>query len=74
MSDRPCTCHPSEAPKLCQKMYALGECQAADEIERLRVALEEIDHGWESPMDDKAYRALCRFMWETARAALGEQQ
>jgi hypothetical protein len=47
---------------------------AAAEIERLRAALEQIDHGWENPMDDKAHRALCRFMWETARAALAQEK
>jgi hypothetical protein len=40
------------------------------ENERLTAALERIDHGWETPMEDKAWRALARFMWETARAAL----
>lgn len=40
------------------------------ENERLREALETIDHGWENPMDDKGYRALSRFMWETARTAI----
>lgn len=48
--------------------------EAAAEIERLRAALEQIDHGWENPMDDKAYRALCRFMWETARQALAQEK
>ena len=46
---------------------------AADEIERLRAALETIDHGWENPMDDKAWRALAQFMWKTARAALAQE-
>lgn len=42
MSDnRSCTCHPDEAPKPCQKRYALNECQAA-RIERLRAALRDI--------------------------------
>lgn len=27
--DRPCTCHPSEAPVPCAKRYALSECLAA---------------------------------------------
>lgn len=44
--------------------------EAADEIERLRAALETIDHGWEVPMEERGWRALARFMWETARAAL----
>ena len=26
---RPCTCHPREAPKPCQRRYALGDCQKA---------------------------------------------
>lgn len=29
MSDRPCTCHPTEAPHPCQKQYALTHCKAA---------------------------------------------
>lgn len=37
---------------------------------RMRETLEKIDHGWETPMEDKAWRAVARFMWETARAAL----
>lgn len=42
MSDtRSCTCHPDEAPKPCQKRYALNECQAA-RIERLEAALRDI--------------------------------
>ena len=27
--DRPCTCHPSEAPRPCPRMYALSDCQNA---------------------------------------------
>ncbi len=42
--------------------------------ERMRAALERIDHGWETPMEDKAWRALARFMWETARAALAQEK
>lgn len=41
------------------------------EINRLRAALREIESNWEIPMDEKAWRAVARFMWETARAALG---
>lgn len=43
------------------------------EIERLRAALYEVVHGWETPMDDKAWRAVARFMWDKARAALEEK-
>jgi hypothetical protein len=36
-ADRACTCHPSEAPKPCQKQYALSDCTAA-----IRAAAGEI--------------------------------
>ena len=43
MSDtRSCTCHPDEAPKPCQKQYALTHCQA-DRIAQLEAALQRID-------------------------------
>ena len=29
--NRPCTCHPSEAPVPCQQKYALSECVSAAE-------------------------------------------
>lgn len=47
--------------------------EAADEIQRLREALREIESNWEVPMEEKGWRALARFMWEKARAALGEK-
>lgn len=41
MSDRPCTCHPSEAPYPCQHGYALSLCLSR-ENERLKSALWDI--------------------------------
>ena len=32
MADRPCTCHPSEAPAPCPKKYASGDCVKASKI------------------------------------------
>lgn len=40
MKDRPCTCHPDERPAICQRRYALSECQAADRIEAARLSDE----------------------------------
>lgn len=44
-----------------------------EENERLRAALWKITHNWEVPMEDKAWRAVAKFMWDTARAALEEK-
>lgn len=38
MSDRPCSCHPSEAPQPCQKRYALDECQLFATIDKINRA------------------------------------
>lgn len=77
MSDRPCTCHPSEAPKLCQKMYALGECQAADEIARLRAVLDlyrqavRIDATMAGPKFMGSNASALKRAWDADLAALG---
>ena len=69
MSDRPCTCHPDEAPKPCQKRYAFSECQAA-RIAQLEAALREIEY-----LDRPQVRGLPRrvSIQQIARAALEER-
>lgn len=55
--------------------------EAADEITRLRAreaelveALREIESNWETPMEERGWRAVAAFMWKTARAALAKQE
>lgn len=65
-----------ELNERCKVMDAASGCacaKAAAEIERLRAALREIESNWEVPMEEKGWRALARFMWETARAALEDR-
>lgn len=44
------------------------------ETERLRAALRDIECEWETPIEEKAWRDVARFMWEIARAALNDNK
>lgn len=75
MSDRPCTCHPSERPNPCAKRYALRECWAADTAQHQAAELEaRIKDAWDSLLnkDDRNSPADYPEMCLITREELGE--
>ena len=70
MSDRPCTCDPSEAPNPCQKRYALSACQAA-RIRQLETGLWDV-HAYCNNWDWFLWMWPIRRIKRIAKAALKE--
>lgn len=68
MSDRPCTCHPTEAPHPCQKQYALTHCKAA-RIQQLETGLWDV-HAYCNNWDWFLWMWPIRRIKRIARAAL----